>query len=297
MNNFSRRSFLKNSGIALAGSSLALQQLSTFAAERANVKHLGVQLWSIRDDMNKDPKATVAALAKMGYKEVEGFGYDAKTGLIFGTPLKDYVKLLKENGISMPSSHYMVTSEDFKTGMLSDTAKKGIDDLANIGQKYVVCPYMIDADRANPAEMVKLFKAAGEYCRKAGVRFGYHNHDFEFKKAADGRLIYEWLLQEVDPLLMGMEMDIYWVNFANHNPRDWFRLYPGRFELCHVKDMARSEKRETIEVGEGSIDFQGVFNDRIKAGLRYYIIELENYVTTPMKGVELCRKNFGKLKF
>jgi sugar phosphate isomerase/epimerase len=297
MNINTRRDFLKQTGVLMAGSSLAMNSLLDFST-RANVKHLGVQLWSVRDDMNKDPKATIEGLAKMGYKEVEGFGYDVATNKIFGIDFNEYLRILKANGISMPSCHMMVTGEDFKGDVLSDNAKKMIDAAAESSQKYVVCPYMRDEDRANPALMVKTFDAAGRHARKAGIRFAYHNHNFEFTKMEDGRLMYEWLLQEVDPKNMGMEMDIYWVNFANHNPLDWFRLYPGRFELCHVKDMSNNEKRESIEVGDGVIDFNGIFKERLAAGFRYYIIELEHYVKTPMEGVKRCHDNFTKkLKF
>ena len=116
-------------------------------------------------------------------------------------------------------------------------------------------------------------------------------------KGPDGRLMNEWLLQEIDPKVMSMEMDIYWVCFAGYNPRDWFRHYPGRWELCHAKDMAKTEKRETVEVGDGSIDFASIFKQGKLAGLQYHIVELEHYKTTPMEGVERARENFLKLRF
>lgn len=295
--NFSRRQFLKNASLAAAGTTLVPQHLLD-TLSFPPIQHLGVQLWSIREDMGKDTPGTVKALSNMGYREVEGFGYS--DGKMFGMPIADFSKLLKDNGISMPSSHVMFTSKSFDAASksLTDSAKKAIDDAAAIGQKYVVCPYMIDEDRAAVADMVKVFAAAGEYAKKAGLRFGYHNHDFEFtKRGPDNRLIVEWLLHEVDPKLMAMEMDIYWVAFAHHNPLDWINLYPGRWELCHAKDMAKTEKRESIEVGDGSIDFTAIFKQSQKAGLKYYIVELENYVTTPLEGVKRARQNLLKLKF
>lgn len=294
---FTRRQFLKNSSIALAGTALSVDSLPSLLAQPP-VTHLGLQLWSIREDMKKDAAGTVKALAGMGYREVEGFGY--ADGKMFGLPLADFIKLLKDNGISMPSVHNMVTSKDYDASnkMLSDAAKKAIDNFASAGTRYVVCPYMADDDRLKIPDMVKVYQAAGEYAKKAGVRFGYHNHNFEYeKRGPDNRLIIEWLLHEVDPKLMAMEMDIYWVAFANHNPLDWIKLYPGRWELCHAKDMAKTEKRETVEVGDGSIDFTSIFKQSKLAGLKYYIVELENYVTTPMEGVKRARQNFLKLKF
>lgn len=294
---FSRRHFLKNSSLALAGTALSADYLPSLLIQPP-VTHLGLQLWSVRGDMNKDAAGTVKALAGMGYREVEGFGYSE--GKMFGMTFADFSKLLKDNGISMPSIHFMVTSKDYDAGTkeLSDAAKKGIDNFAAAGMRYVVCPYMADEDRLKIPDMVKVYHAAGEYAKKAGVRFGYHNHNFEFeKRGPDNRLIIEWLLHEVDPKLMALEMDIYWVCFANHNPMDWIKLYPGRWELCHVKDMAKTEKRESIEVGDGSIDFVSIFKQRQLAGLKYYIVELENYVTTPLEGVKRSRQNFLKLKF
>lgn len=296
-NFYSRRGFLKTSALATAGAALSAYRLPSFAAQ-APVQHLGLQLWSVRDDLNKDAAGTVEALAKMGYREVESFGYD--NGKMFGMPFMEFAGLLKKNGISMPSSHYKFTLKDYDEGkkMLSDAAKKAIDDAAAAGQKYIVNPWVDEPERPQIDKLIPVFRAAGEYAQKAGIRLGYHNHDFEFeKRGPDNRLLIEWLLHEIDPKIMAMEMDIYWVSFVRNNPLDWFRLYPGRWELCHVKDMAKTEKRETVEVGDGSIDFAGIFKQSKQAGLRYYIIELEHYKTTPMQGVERARKNFQKLRW
>lgn len=300
MNQFSRRQFLKTGGIALAGTSFALNQLSAIAERYATVKHLGVQLWSVREDMKKDARGTIEAIAKMGYKEVEPFGYDPATSQIFGMHHSEFDKLLKDNGLAAPSSHFGFNLDSYDAGKkeLTDMAKKAINTAANAGQKYIICPYIVEEQRPKMPELVKMLNAAGQYAKQAGIKLGYHNHDFEFKISLDGRLMYEWILQEVDPKLLVMEMDIYWVNFAWQDPLDWFKKYPGRFQLCHVKDLAKTEKRETIEVGDGVIPFADIFKQRQKAGFRYYIIELENYVTTPLKGIEKGRDYFvNKLKF
>lgn len=272
--------------------------LPRFSFANVEVPHLGIQLWSVREDMGKDAAGTIKALAKTGYKEVEGFGYS--DGKMFGMPYKDFINLLKDNGITMPSSHVMFDSKSFDpaTKALSDAAKKAIDDAVSGGQKCIVNPYMVDPDRLIIDKMIPVYQAAGEYAQKAGIRFGYHNHNFEFeKRGPDNRLLIEWLLHEVDPKVMTMEMDIYWVKFANHNPLDWFRLYPGRWELCHAKDLANTEKRESIEVGDGTIDFNEIFRQSKLAGLKYYIIELENYVTTPIQGADRAFQGFKKLTF
>ena len=294
MKSIDRRNFLKNTSLALAGTALATHKLPLSMANYP-ATHLGLQLWSVRDAMAIDAASSITALGQMGYREVEGFGY--AEGKMFGLPISDYAKMLKDNGMSTPSCHHPVTLKDWDGKAISDSVKKAIDDMVSIGQRYVVCPWMGAEDRPKIAALVNAFNATGEYCRKAGAKFGYHNHDFEYEQhGPDGRLLIEWLLHETDPKLVTMEMDMYWVAFAKHNPVDWFKLYPGRWELCHVKDMAATEKRETIEVGAGVIDFSNIFKHSATAGMKYYIVELENYLTTSMDGAKKSRAGFLKIR-
>jgi sugar phosphate isomerase/epimerase len=290
-----RRAFLKNSALALAGTAILPSTIQNLAQP---VRHLGLQLYSVRDNISKDPVGTLEAIAKMGYREVEGYGY--KDGNMFGMPFAEYLKVLRNNGLSMPSSHCNFSLTDYDEGKksLSDRAKRAIDDAVAMGQKYVIFPWLTEAERKEVVKIVQLTKAGAEYAQKAGIRFGYHNHDFEYiQRGPDGRLLIEWLLQEIDPKILAMEMDLYWVCYAKYNPLDWFRLYPGRWELCHVKDMAATEKHETIEVGDGTIDFSSIFRQSQLAGLKHYVVELEHYRTTPIEGVKKARENFLKLKW
>lgn len=290
-----RRRFLQLS--ALATTAAALPASSWVNLEKP-VRQLGVQLWSVRDVMTKDPVTTVKGLAKMGYRQVEGFGYG--DGNIFGMAFKEYIKLLKDNAITMPSIHHAFTLNEYNAAQkdITDAAKKAIDDFAAGGMRYVINPYMAQEFRGRITELIPVYAAAANYCAKAGVKFGYHNHDFEYTtKGPDGRLLIEWLLHELDPKKVTMEMDMYWVAFAKHNPIDWINMYPGRWELCHVKDMAKSPEHETIEVGDGSIDYSAILKHSAKAGIKQYIIELEHYKTTSMQGVQRSRENFLKLRF
>jgi sugar phosphate isomerase/epimerase len=290
-----RRAFLKNSALALAGTAILPSTIQNLAQP---VRHLGLQLYSVRDNISKDPVGTLEAIAKMGYREVEGYGY--QDGNMFGMPFAEYLKVLRNNGLSMPSSHCNFSLTDYDEGKksLSDRAKRAIDDAVAMGQKYVIFPWLTEAERKEVVKIVQLTKAGAEYAQKAGIRFGYHNHDFEYiQRGPDGRLLIEWLLQEIDPKILAMEMDLYWVCYAKYNPLDWFRLYPGRWELCHVKDMAATEKHETIEVGDGTIDFSSIFRQSQLAGLKHYVVELEHYRTTPIEGVKKARENFLKLKW
>lgn len=295
MKGTSRREFLKTSSFALAGTAVFPTTIQGFALP---VRHLGVQLYSARTDMAKDPVATLAAIARMGYREVEGYGYSA--GKMFGMPIAEYSKILKGNGLAMPSSHCNFALKDYdeEGKTLPDTVKRAIDDAVVMGQKYIILPWLTEPERPQVEKIVKFVAAAAAYAQTAGIRFGYHNHDFEFtQRGPDGRLLIEWLLQEIDPKILAFEMDIYWVCFARYDPLDWFRLYPGRWQLCHAKDLAATEKRETIEFGDGTIDFPGIFGQSQGAGLQHYIIELEHYRSTPLEGVKRARENFVKMRW
>lgn len=295
MNNTPRREFLKNAAFTLAGTAF----LPTGIQELAKpVRHLGVQLYSVRGDMAKDPVATLQTIAEMGYREVEAYGYT--DGKMFGMPIAEYMKVLKNNGLTMPSSHcnFSLSDYDEGTNSLSDRAKRAIDDAVKMGQKYIIFPWVTEQERKEVVKLVKLAAAGAAYAQSAGIRFGYHNHDFEFiQRGPDGRLLMEWLLHEIDPKIMSFEMDIYWVCYARHNPLDWFRIYPGRWQLCHAKDLAKTEKRETVEFGDGAIDFPGIFRQSLQGGLQHYIIELEHYRTTPLEGVKRARQNFVKMQW
>lgn len=291
----SRRTFLQNAGLALASTALPLDALQHLLPPPR--RQPALQLYSIRDDMAKDAAASVQAVAQMGYKSVEGYGQ--QNGKMFGMSMVDFSKLLKDNGLTMPSSHFNLKLEDWDDQKkdLRDEVKIKIDLAATTGQHYLINPWMESNQRDSITKWIPLLNAAGAYVRRAGMQFGYHNHDFEFtKRGPDNRLLIEWLLHEVDPNLMAMEMDLYWVQYAGYNPPDWFALYPGRWELFHVKDMAKTEKRETIEVGDGSVDFAGIFKQSKLAGVKHYIIELEHYKTSALEGVKRARQNFLKIK-
>jgi sugar phosphate isomerase/epimerase len=174
-------------------------------------RNIGVQLWSVRGDMAKDAKDTLQKIAKMGYKQVEGFDY--KEGKFFGIPTADFAKILADNGLKMPSAHAGITSKDFVNGQISDSYKRTIEDAKKIGQKYVIAPWMVEEDRTQGKLMAEMFNKAGEICKGMDMKFGYHNHDFEFKES-NGEMLYKTLLDNTDKGLVTFEMDLYWVKYA-----------------------------------------------------------------------------------
>lgn len=244
--------------------------------------------------MKTDPLKTIEGIGKIGYAEVEGFGYNEEK--LFGIEPMEFVRVLANSGLSMPSIHYIVslTSWDKTKNQLTDVVKKAMSTFAEMGVKMVVCPFMVNAQRDEESvkKLCNVFNHTAELCRQYGMSFGYHNHDFEFQSNG-GPLIYDLLLQRTDPKLVQFELDIYWVVYAGQDPIEWMKKASGRVTALHVKDMSVS--RETIEVGEGSINFAEIFALEEAAKVKYYIVELEHYKRTPMEGIEVSYKNLKKL--
>ncbi len=259
---------------------------------------LGIQLWSVRDDMAKNPATTLKAISKLGFNYVEGFGYSG--GKWFGLTAKEMKKNLAGSGLTMPSSHINITSKvyDKAKNALTDDFKTAVADALIVGQKYLINPWLIDEDRT-PEGIKNLCEAmnkAGEYCKGNGIKFGYHNHWFEFEKEVDGATLYEYILKNTDAALVTQEMDMCWATYAKQNPVDWFKKYPGRFELAHMKDVSNigGDKVSSI-VGEGLVDFKAILDNQKLAGLKMLIVELENYRTTPLQDVGVSLKNLKKM--
>jgi sugar phosphate isomerase/epimerase len=267
-----RRSFLKTSAMLSAGLLVAPR---LFAYDK---KYIGLQLYTVRDYMQKDPAATLAKVAQIGYNSVEGATYTGSEQF-YGMDSTAFANLLKQNGLIMPSSHYRLGEEQVngapQKGTLLNDWSKAVDDAAAVGIKYMVCAYLSTAERGNLDHYKKIgedFNTAGEICKKSGIQLCYHNHDFEFEKQ-DGKYPYEVLLANTDKNLVKMEMDLYWVTKANQDPIALINEHPGRFPLWHVKDLDKTPKRAFTEVGNGIIDFKKIFTHANKAGLKYFFVE------------------------
>lgn len=259
---------------------------------------ISVQLYSVRDDMQKDLVGTLKAVRKMGYRLVEGAGYS--DGKFYGKTPAEFKMLLADLGLKMPSGHFGFGSANYdpQKKTINDAYKRAIDDAASIGHEYVIAPYMIDPDRKGDKlkQYIMGLSKAGEYAKQAGVKFAYHNHAFEFEKE-NGRLIYDAILQDTDPNQVLIQMDLYWTEKGNANTIELLKKNAGRVHLVHVKDMAKTKEQETVEVGQGSINFQEIFKYTPAAGVKYYVVELEHYKTTPMQGIGEAYKGLKKLKF
>lgn len=265
-----RRNFLKTSGLLTAG-------LVINPSELLKIKKVaGIQLYTLRELIVKDPTSVISKVAMAGYKEVEMFGLSAEQRF-FGLSVKDFASLLKQNNLVSPSGHYMPEKFLFDNGS-DDEVKKLCDVGHMMGHQYIVIPWMAEERRKTIDQYKKLalqINKAGEICKAANLQLAYHNHDFEFFDM-NGQKGYDVLLKETDAGLLKMEMDLYWVVSAGYDPIEIFKANPGRFPMLHVKDMDKINKKMNTEIGNGSINFKKIFKCSKIAGVKHYYVEQEN---------------------
>ncbi len=266
-----------------------IQQSSLFTAalmiDRSGLlkmhKDLGIQLYTVRDEVAKSLENALAGVSKAGYTMTELYGYDYKKRQFFGRSVKEMSALLKKNHLSTPSGHYNILDMMFDTSYNWDSWKYLLEDAKILGNKYVVIPYMDDKHRTpdNYKLMAERLNKGGELSKAAGIITGYHNHNFEFQPMGDATA-YDYLLNNTDAKLVKFEMDLYWFANAGQDPAAWIKKHPGRFPMWHIKDMEKSEgavKGQTCEVGAGVIDWKSIFTHQKEAGVDYVFVEQEQY--------------------
>jgi sugar phosphate isomerase/epimerase len=281
-----RREFIQSSAVAAAGI-LALPALYSCASRRGA---LGLQLYTLRDSIPQDPKGILKQVAGYGYKELEAYSY--KDSMIFGMPYAEFGAYVKDLGMKVVSGHYSLDQ------LQESALKKAIDDAKAIGQSYIVIAFLEETVRTSLDDYKRIcaqFNKAGEICNENGIRFGYHNHAFEFQ-SVEGRKPYDLMLEELDPGKVSMEMDIFWVVRAGADPLAYFDQHPGRFEQWHVKDMDKNDRDRNADIGTGSIDFKPIFAAAGKSGMKHWYVEEETYPGQPIDSVaasaEFLKKNF-----
>ena len=276
-----RRQFIINSGLALG----ALAISPTFAFNNKN-KNIGLQLYTLRDSFSKNVSGVLEEVSKVGYNEVETYGFSVKDNGFFGTSTKDFKTILNNNGLKATSGHYDLTN--FLRDGDTDLLKSTIEAAQFLGNDCIVVPAIGDDMRKNIDDYKKVaqkLNEAGVLCKNAGMKMGYHNHDFEFKDFGDANG-YETLLSETDKNVVDFEMDLYWVVRAGKNPLEYFKKYPGRFTMWHVKDMDKKDRSLNTEIGNGSIDFKAIFANAKLSGMKRFFVEQENnYVPNPLGAV------------
>jgi len=277
-----RREFIKNGAFAMAGTAAFSSDL--FASKKE--KHIvGVQLYSIREDMKKDPLNGLKKLAEMGYTHVEHANYiDSK---FYGYSAKEFRKILDDFGLKMPSGHTVMGKPhwDEGKGEFTDLWKRTVEDAAICGQKYVISPWLDVALRKNFDDLkryMEVFNKSGELCQKSGMKFGYHNHDFEFSLKLSSVKVYDIMLQNTDPNLVAQQLDIGNMYGGGGRAAELLKQYPGRFELMHVKDEIKSVTEhigwESAVLGTGVIGVKEIIDLGKKlGGTTQFIIEQESY--------------------
>jgi sugar phosphate isomerase/epimerase len=254
--------------------------LAPVYACRGAIPKTGLILYTVRQDMSTDPEGTLAAVAEMGYNWIEAAGYS--NGKFYGMSPTEFRYAVERNDMRLISSHNSINR---------DNADRITDDAAAAGLHYLVLPSLpgawsrsLDGFR----EAAEFMNYAGDMCNSKGLRFAFHNHSVEFREI-DGVVPFDILAERTEADLVTFELDICWITAADKNPVDYFRKYPGRFELWHIKDMT-PEKRDAT-MGEGIIDFKPVFEEVKLSGMKFHFVEQDNCVThTPLESARISRE-------
>lgn len=241
---------------------------------------IGLQLYSVRDDMSKDPVETMLKVGEIGYDFVEAAGYS--DGKFYGIEPETFKELVEGNGMYFRGSHCgQAIPDSGNWEELMPWWDKCIAAHKKAGVEYIVQPFMGKTGYESLeglADYCAYFNAVGEKCKKAGIKFGYHNHDKEFKEL-EGEVIYTYMLENTDPEKVMFQLDLYWIAQGDGNAAEYFAKFPGRFLSFHIKD----EK----ELGaSGEMDFVTLLDMSEKAGAKYFVVEVERYDFPPLESVE-----------
>jgi len=296
--NFNRRTFLKTGALAVTGTALFG---NTYCASSGRKGITGLQLYSVRDDMATDPEGSLSRLAEMGYRYVEHASYSDRK--FYGFSPAEFRKILDGKGLSMVSGHVEFVRSDWDTTLkdFSDRWKYTVEDAAACGQKYVVTPWLEESIRRNYDDFMTfmdVFNRCGELCNKWGMKFGYHNHDFEFSEKFNGESLFDIMMRNIDPDLVVVQLDTGNLYNGGAVAKDVVDRYPGRFEFVHLKDVVRTGDEgqfESTVIGEGVAEVREVLAMIEKTGgARVIITEQEAYQDkTPM---ECARLNLEIMK-
>ncbi|MBS1487888.1 MAG: sugar phosphate isomerase/epimerase [Bacteroidetes bacterium] len=293
-----RRNFIKQS--ALAATAIGLSAHSSWAF--GNAKGItGIQLYSVRDDMKTDALGTLKKLAAMGYQYVEHANYVNRK--FYGHSPADFKKILSDMGMKMPSGHTVLGKNHWDEAKkdFTDSWKYTVEDAATAGQQYVVSPWL-DASLYETEDKLKhfmdVFNKCGELCNKHGMKFGYHNHDFEFSKKVNGKVLYDLILGLTDPKVVIQQLDTGNLFNGGVKAMDIIKKFPGRFEMMHVKDeIAASgghEKYESTVLGKGIAQVKDVIDIGASEGTKLFIIEQEAY--QGVAPIECAKENYEIMK-
>jgi sugar phosphate isomerase/epimerase len=272
--------------------------LGTSFTAIAQEKMGGLALYTVRNDMGTDALATLKAVSDAGYQNIEAAGYE--NGRFYGMEPRVFGKTLVRWGLTPISTHQGSVTLENADAMIADVKAAGF--------KYFVVPvppmglFKYDAAAQSMGmtggaeNLAKILTTLGEKCHKAGLQLLYHNHDFEFVKDKDGIVTIDYLLENTDPKYVNFQMDLFWVTKAGADPIAYFKKYPGRFKIWHVKDMDTEGK--FAPVGTGTIDFAKILENKKLSGMKYYMVEQDNtFDVAPLEAIKISHDGIQKIGF
>lgn len=276
-----RRDFLLDAGAITVGSML----LPFFPGEPKKVKNSGVQLYTFRKEMLADARGTLQRIAALGIKQIESAR--SEKGHYYGLTAKEMKQVCNDLGMALRSGHVH----------LDDKWQQTMNEAAEAGQEYVICSTMPTNGQTtgNYKNVAEAFNKAGEDCKKLNLKFGYHNHEYEFE-SDKGEVLYDVLLKNTDPSLVHMELDLGWVVVAGKDPLEYFNNFKNRFPLWHLKDMDLVKKHST-EFGKGGLDIVKMLKHGKQSGMKYFFVEQEEYASTPFESMKENMEYLAKLRF
>jgi sugar phosphate isomerase/epimerase len=272
-------------GVGTSVMSACASAFSRGGAPTPSANHIGLQLYTVRDQLEKDFDGTLAKVAQIGYTNMEFAGYYNRTP-------EQVRATLDRLGMISTSSH-------IGANLMRQDAALQIRTAKTMGQEYITLPSYpfardggIDAWKKGAAE----FNQWGAMCRDAGIRLAYHNHAPEFAKVDGGPTGYDVLMRETDPALVDFEMDLYWTAFADQDPLALFAKYPGRFAMWHVKDLqVTGGTKGMMPVGLGSLDFKNYFAHAGESGMKHFFVEHDTAANYPGGSLASVQASFSNL--
>lgn len=292
-----RRDFIQKASLASAGV-MAASPLLSHPFEDGVIKTFGFQAYTVRDVIYKDMAGTLKTLRKAGYDYTELF--DFQEGKILGKPIKEAKAILKKSKIDVKSIHVPTGAGDKKiSGTINHEFQRAIDDAKELGAEYLICPYLMDFERQNLDQYKRLaeqLQKAGEMCANSDLGFAYHNHEFEFQEM-EGEIPFDIILA-TDPQYVKIELDLYWVRYAEQNPLKIIRENSGRIPFWHVKDLSLDEGKPMTEVGNGIIDWKQMFKHKEESGMKYFYVEQDrNFANNSLDSLATSLKYLKKLNY
>lgn len=311
-----KRDFLKKLSLLAVGGVVAGSATSAVASTKNNPasaakKKIGLQIYSCGKELTDNVPAGMKKIAEIGYSTIELAGYrDRKMGEY---EVGAYRKICEDAGLKITSSHVNPNARKYtkeNAGEIAEFWKKTVEDHVKLGVSTLVQPGMPTMETLDDAKLVcEIFNNAGEITKAAGIKWGYHNHNMEFKRIMTdaeksaapgpgdffrpkGQIIYDLMLNGTDPNLVFFEMDVYWTVMGQMDPLEYFEKYPTRFPLLHIKDR--------LVLGQsGMMNFENIFKKAYANGLSAYYVEIEKTKEgmTQFEGIKGCYDYLNKASF